>query len=82
MKLDELLKLITENHNIAINQTILAESLGITRQTVSNRLKTGSEVTVSELRKIEEYFGLSLFFNRKNNDDIITVDYYKDVFAS
>ena len=54
MLLDELLKLISEKIGNEIRQSLLAEALGITRQTVSNRIKNESEVTVSELNKIEK----------------------------
>ena len=45
MKLDELISIISLYSGKSINQSMLAESLGITRQTVSNRIKNDSEVT-------------------------------------
>jgi len=83
MKLDELLKIISYKTGTFINQSQLADSLGITRQTVSNRIKNNSQVTVSELKRIEEYFGISLF-NESTEDDknVIYINYYSDVFAS
>lgn len=81
MKLDELISIMNRS-GLAINQSLLAESLGITRQTISNRIKNESEVTVSELRKVEEFFNISLQSKIENFEDIVYIDYYTDVFAS
>ena len=62
---------------------MLAESLGITRQTVSNRIKNESEVTVSELLRVEDFFNVKLLTNFPEEEyDIAYIDYYNDVFAS
>lgn len=83
MKLDELLEIISQKTGNGVNQSQLAECLGITRQTVSNRIKKDSQVTVSELKKAEEYFRITLFGNAEyERDGIISLDYYTDVFAS
>ena len=83
MKLEELLTIISKQTGNYVNQSLLAESLGITRQTVSNRIKNESQVTVSELKKIEDYFGITLFKDNDNlQENIIQIDYYTDVFAS
>ena len=37
MKLDELIQLISNIAGITVNQSMLADSLGITRQTISNK---------------------------------------------
>ena len=81
MKLDELLNLLSKKTSNYINQSHLAEALGVTRQTISNRIKNESQVTVSELKKIEDFFNINIFSNIEN-DDIIRIDYYTDVFAS
>ena len=80
MKLDELLLILSKRVGIAVNQSMLADALGITRQTISNRIKNESEVTVSELKKVEEFFNVSMFGEMP--DDIAYIDYYTDVFAS
>jgi len=83
MKLDELLELISTKTGSVVNQSMLANGLGITRQTVSNRIKNDSQVTVSELKKIEEFFGINLFNeDNSNGENLIHIDYYQDVFAS
>ncbi len=82
MNLDELRNLISDNIGVPVNQSLLAESLGITRQTISNRIKNESEVTVSELQKAECFFNISLFNTTANQEGLTYVDYYKDVFAS
>lgn len=83
MKLEELLNLISQKTGRYINQSILADSLGITRQTVSNRIKNHSKVTVYELKKIEDFFNINLFTEDYDSDEKITyIDYYTDVFAS
>ena len=79
MKLDELIQLMSNLSGMPVNQSMLADSLGITRQTISNRIKNESEVTVSELRKVEEYFKINVF---NSFADIAHIDYYEDVFAS
>lgn len=80
MKLDELLSILSKRLDTVVNQSMLADALGITRQTISNRIKNESEVTVSELKKVEVFFNISMF--GEIPDDITYIDYYTDVFAS
>ena len=79
----ELLTILSKKTESYVNQSLLAESLGITRQTVSNRIKNESQVTVSELKKIEDFFGITLFMDDESSEkDFVKIDYYSDVFAS
>ena len=82
MKIDELISLISTQTGTPINQSMLADSLGITRQTVSNRIKNESEITVSELQRAEEYFNIKLFGSINSQFEVAYIDYYTDVFAS
>lgn len=83
MKLDELITLISKKTGTYINQSTLAEGLGVTRQTISNRIKNSSQVTVSEIKKIEEYFNIKVFDdNSYSSENIVYINYYNDVFAS
>ena len=83
MKLREVFEIINSKSGLSVNQSVLAESLGITRQTVSNRIKNGSEVTVSEIQKIEKFFNIKLDIpSFVKSNDTITADYYPNVFAS
>lgn len=82
MKIDELMSLISSRLEKTINQSMMADSLGITRQTISNRIKNESEVTVSELQKAEKYFNIKLFDDINSNFELTYIDYYHDIFAS
>ncbi len=83
MKLKNLTTLLTNALGTPVNQSMLALSLGITRQTISNRIKNDSEITVSELAKIENYFNVNITNQAKglSSSDVL-IDYYPDVFAS
>ena len=83
MKIKDLTVLVTQKAGFPVNQSMIAEVLGVTRQTISNRIKNESQITVSELKKIEEFFNISLLIEDESKESEITeIDYYTDVFAS
>ena len=49
-----------------INQMSIANVLGLSRQTMSKRFQMGTEVTVSELQEIENFYNVSLYKNQTN----------------
>jgi len=81
MNILELQDLIQKKSGISVNQSMLANAFGVTRQTISNRIKNDSEITVSEFLKAEKYFDVNLFNNNPNNN-AVEVEFYPDAFAS
>lgn len=82
MKITELLDLVQNKMSESVNQSMLAKALGVTRQTISNRIRNNSEVTISELEKIQDFFGIKLISDAPVSDGMVQVDYYPEVFAS
>lgn len=82
MKIDEISEILRKKTGMPVNQSLLAKSLGITRQSISNRVRNNSELTLSELQKIEKYFNVKILQAYGNSDDFISIDFYPEVFAS
>ena len=82
MKLKDILEILSNKINKPVSQSMLANSLEITRQTICNRIKNDSEITVSELKKIESFFNVKLFDTSISQTNEVLIDYYPDVFAS
>ena len=78
MKLSELIDIVNKRASQTVNQAMISRALGVTRQSVNNRLRNDSEVTITELKKIEEFFNISL----NSTPDTVSVEYYPEVFAS
>lgn len=60
----ELQEIIQKKTNKKIFLTDFAKILECGKANISNRAKNSSEITVSELQKIERYFGISLYYNK------------------
>ena len=73
MKINEIFEIVNKKTGMAVNQSVLAKSLGVTRQSISNRMKNHSELTVSELEKIEKFFDVKIM-QSCTEDKMITVD--------
>ena len=88
MLLAEVLTELQNLTNSKISQTELGKALGITRSAISLRIKNKSEVSYAELKKIENYFNVSLTKFKQTNHALInsnnkeaiknTVRYVKD----
>lgn len=57
-----------------ITQLSFANILNLTRATVSKRVKTNSEVNISELEAIQEYYNVKLYIRTDDNNTVITVN--------
>ena len=79
MNITELLNLAQEKFGENVSQSMLAKALGVTRQTINNRIRNNSEITISELIKFQDFLGIKLL---NDGNDTILADYYPDVFAS
>ena len=82
MKITELLDLVQNKISENVNQSMIAKALGVTRQTISNRIRNNSEITISELEKIQDFFNVKLISDAPVSDGMVQVDYYPEVFAS
>ena len=82
MRLNEVFEIIIKQKGMPISQSTMAKGLGVTRQTINNRIRSNSEVTVSEIRKLEEYFNISILKHETTQEEFVAVDYYPEVFVS
>lgn len=73
--------------NTKVSQSDIAKILGKDRQNISRKAKAGTEVKLSDIRKIENFFNVSLSNCKQNDDNIKTSDFYNvpirgEVYAS
>lgn len=68
-----------------ISYTEIAKALGTGRSNISLRAKNKSELTITEIKRIENYFNVSLLNklnNTENDEDFIDIPVRGDVYAS
>lgn len=85
MKYTELQEKLQKLKGEKISQSKIGEVIGTTRQNIGSKFNNPkSEVSVSELQKIESFYNVSLYKSPVRENDIvsISVDYYPDVFGS
>lgn len=67
MNISELQTLLITLTKRNISQTDIAKAFGTTRSNISLRMKNKSEVSSEELKKVEQYYGISLLGDEKIN---------------
>ncbi len=85
MKYTELQEKLQQLKGKKISQSKIGEVIGTTRQNIGSKFNNPkSEVSVSELQKVESFYNVSLYRSpvRENDTVSISVDYYPDVFGS
>lgn len=90
MNIQEALDTLQNLTNTKISQTEFGKALNKTRSDINGKLKRGTDLKLSDIRKLENYFNVDLINtnsiqNTKSiqyNDNDIMVDYYPDVFGS
>lgn len=84
MLLSEFIALLNLKSKIYITYTDIASALKKSRSNISSRVKNQSEITLSEVKKIQDYFGINIIikidennylssntFDRIRNDEVI-----------
>lgn len=85
MKYTELQEKLQQLKGEKISQSKIGEVIGTTRQNIGSKFNNPkSEVSVSELQKVERFYNVSLYQSpvRENDTVLILVDYYPEVFGS
>lgn len=79
MNINELQNYLKQLLNRDITQTEIANALNKDRSNICNKAKRGTELKVSEIESIEQYFNVNLFTNLQQNsissENTITLEY-------
>lgn len=86
MNIQEVLHTLQNLTKAKITQTELGNALGKTRSDISLKAKRGTELKLSDIRKIEEYFNVNLTGCNQNvnnpDNDFIDIPVRGEVYAS
>lgn len=86
MKYLELQQKLQEITGLKISQSKIGEIIGTSRQNIGSKFNNPkSEVSVSELQKLENFYKVSLYeatVTNKMDEPSVLIDYYPDVIAS
>jgi transcriptional regulator with XRE-family HTH domain len=70
MNMIEVMASLQKLTNAKINQSEIAKALNKTRSDISLKSKRGSEVKLSDLKKLEDYFNVDLI-NARNKTQVV-----------
>lgn len=80
MKFETLFEALEKKVKIKPSVKNIADILGIETKALYARSKRGTEFKESEVKKIEEFYAISL--TNSTSDNCVTLDYYPNVFGS
>ena len=80
MKFETLFEALEKKEKIKPSVKNIADILGIETKALNARSKRGTEFKESEVKKIEEFYAISL--TNSTSDNCVTLDYYSNVFGS
>lgn len=80
MKFETLFETLEKKVKIKPSVKNIADVLGIETKALYARSKRGTEFKESEVKKIEEFYAISL--TNSTSDNCVTLDYYPNVFGS
>lgn len=88
MNINGLIDALQNLINTKVTQSEIAKILGKERQNISRKAKAGTELKLSDIRKIENYFNVKLItsnhndYNNDNNEDFLKIPVRGEVYAS
>ena len=81
MNYSKLIEKIEQKVDFKPKQADLCRILKMSTSTMARRVMRDSKFSDDELRKLEDYYGIS-FKSNSTSDNCVTLDYYPNVFGS